>query len=152
MLIWTSTWLPFLLWSVQVHSVLVYKQVGHQQRRSLQIFRLYLPKPSTLANSATLCYIAPLEMFACEILRSNLAHFNYCFCPGNCCWHSSFQDGIYVCGKSLYVLHIFSQKCPQHCLWNIWLTMALSCPFKEDNQVLPLFMPLSFSWSVVWCP
>ena len=31
---------------------------------------------------------------------------------------SSVQDGIYVLGKSLYVLHPVSQKFPQRCFWN----------------------------------
>ena len=34
----------------------------------------------------------------------------------------------------------------------IWLTMALSHPFKEDHWVLPLSMPLSSRWLVVWDP
>ena len=34
----------------------------------------------------------------------------------------------------------------------VWLMMALSRPFKEDCLALPLSMPLSSGWSVVWCP
>ena len=34
----------------------------------------------------------------------------------------------------------------------IWLMMTLSRPFKEDRLALPLSMPLSSRWSVVWCP
>ena len=37
-------------------------------------------------------------------------------------------------------------------LFIVWLTMTLSCPFKEDCLVLPLSMPLSSRWSMVWCP
>ena len=41
---------------------------------------------------------------------------------------------------------------PQRWLWNgsnVWLTMALSHPFKEDRLALPLSTPLSSRWSVV---
>ena len=34
----------------------------------------------------------------------------------------------------------------------VWLTMALSRPFKEDRRVLPLSTPLSSRRSMVWCP
>ena len=54
------------------------------------------------------------------------------------------------------MLHPISQKFSQCCLWNgssgHWLTMALSRPFKEDCLTLPLSLPLSSRWSVVWCP
>ena len=34
----------------------------------------------------------------------------------------------------------------------VWLTMALSRPFKEDRLALPLSTPLSSRRSMVWCP
>ena len=34
----------------------------------------------------------------------------------------------------------------------VWLTMALSRPFKEDRQALPLSTPLSSRRSMVWLP
>ena len=34
----------------------------------------------------------------------------------------------------------------------VWLTMALSRPFKEDRRALPLSTPLSSRRSMVWCP
>ena len=34
----------------------------------------------------------------------------------------------------------------------IRLMVALSHPFMEDHWVLPLSMPLSSRWSMVWCP
>ena len=47
----------------------------------------------------------------------------------------------YLCAqKSLYVLHPVSFR----------LMMALSCPFKEDHQVLSCFMPLSPKMHTHW--
>ena len=34
----------------------------------------------------------------------------------------------------------------------VWLTVALSCPFKEDHLALPFSTPLSSGRSMVWCP
>ena len=34
----------------------------------------------------------------------------------------------------------------------VWFTMALSRPFKEDRQALPLSTSLSSRRSMVWCP
>ena len=67
---------------------------------------------------------------------------------------SSVQDGIYVLGKA----HMCST--PSHRSFSsvvfetvpmfIWLTMALSRPFKEDCLALLFSMPLSSRRSMVW--
>ena len=56
---------------------------------------------------------------------------------------SSVQDGIYVLGKvhmhSTLSLKRFPNVAFETVPMFIWLTMALSSPFKEDHLVLPRF-------------
>ena len=69
---------------------------------------------------------------------------------------SSVQDGIYALGKahnmcSTQFLRSFPNVAFEMVPVFIWLTMALSHPFKEDCLVFPLSMPLSSRWSMVLC-
>ena len=69
---------------------------------------------------------------------------------------SSVQDGIYALGKvrmrSISSLRSFPKVTFKTVPMFVWLTMALSRPFKEDRLALPLSTPLSSRRSVVWCP
>ena len=70
---------------------------------------------------------------------------------------SLIQDGIYVLGKA-HNMHStssfisFPNIAFETILLFVWLTMALSQPFKKDRLVLPLSTPLSSMRSMVWCP
>ena len=59
---------------------------------------------------------------------------------------SSVQDGICVSLRSFP--NIAFETVPRF----VWLTMAHSCPFKEDRPTLPLSTPLFSRWLMVWCP
>ena len=71
---------------------------------------------------------------------------------------SSVQDGIYAIGKA----HKMMRSIPSlasflNVAFNtvpvfVWLTMALSRPFKEDRLALPLSTPLCSMRSMVLCP
>ena len=68
---------------------------------------------------------------------------------------SSIQGGIYALGKA----HMRSTPSRRSFLnvsfetvsTFVWLTMALSRPFKKDRLALPLSTPLSSRWSMSWC-
>ena len=69
---------------------------------------------------------------------------------------NSVQDGISVLGKA-YMLSTLSLRSFPNVTFEtvpmfIWLTMALSCPFKENHLTLPLWTPLFSRQSMVWCP
>lgn len=58
--------------------------------------------------------------------------------------------------ESQQALHPVSSKFSQRCLGStitmlVWLAMALSHPFEEEHQALPLSMPLSSRWLMVRC-
>ena len=65
---------------------------------------------------------------------------------------SSVQDGIYALGKahmcSTLSLRNFPSVAGETVPMFVWLTMALSRPFKEGSLALPLSTPLS-SWRLV---
>ena len=69
---------------------------------------------------------------------------------------SSVQDGIYALGKALMrstpSLIRFPNIAFEMVLMLVWLTMALSRPFKEDRLALPLSTPLVSRQSMVWRP
>ena len=54
--------------------------------------------------------------------------------------------------RSAPPLRIFPNIAFQTVPMFVWLTMALSRPFKEDRLALPLSAPLSSRLSMVWCP
>ena len=62
---------------------------------------------------------------------------------------SSVQNGIYALGKAHMRFAPFRRSFPNVALETVpvfvWLTMALSRPFKEDRPALPLSTPLSFT-------
>ena len=67
---------------------------------------------------------------------------------------SSVQDGIYVLGKA-HMCSTPSHRSFPNVVFEtvamfIWLTMSLSCPFKEDCLALLFSMPLSSRRSMVW--
>ena len=70
---------------------------------------------------------------------------------------SSVEDGIYALGKahmrSTASLRRFPNVAFETVLMFVWLTMALSCSFKEDRLALPVPMPLYFRRPMaVWSP
>ena len=81
-------------------------------------------------------------------------HDDKCFPPPRPL--SSAQDGIYVLGKahmrSTPSVRGFPNVAFETAPMFVWLTMALSRPFKEERLALPLSTPLSSRRSMVWCP
>ena len=79
-----------------------------------------------------------------------------CCAKGHTVQFSLAQDGIYALGKahmrSTPSLWSFLNVAYETAPMVIWLTMALSRPFREDRLALPLSTPLSSRRSVVWCP
>ena len=69
---------------------------------------------------------------------------------------SSVQDGIYVLRKdhtrSTPSLRSFPNIAFETVPMFIWLKMAFSRHLKDHHPALPLSMPLSSRWSMVWCP
>ena len=68
---------------------------------------------------------------------------------------SSVKNSIYPLRnahtRSTSPLRIFPNVAFQTVPMFAWLTMALSCPFKENHQMLPPSMPLSFMQLMMWC-
>ena len=72
-------------------------------------------------------------------------------------WLVQFSSRWYLCAqKGPYALHPVSQKFPNVAFETVpmfvWLTMALSRPFKVDRLALPLCTTLSSGRSVMWRP
>ena len=70
---------------------------------------------------------------------------------------SAVQDGIYELGKAHIMRPTPSIRSFPNVLFEtvpmfVWLTMALSRPFKEDRLALPISTLLSSRRSMVWCP
>ena len=69
-----------------------------------------------------------------------------------------FSSKWYLCTQKAHMRSIqtvslkFSQCSLEAVSMLVWLTVALSCPFKEDRQVLPLSTSLSPRQSMVWWP
>ena len=76
--------------------------------------------------------------------------------PTNVVQFSSVQDGIYALGnaqmRSTQSLRRFHSIAFETVPMFVWLTMALSRPFKEYRLPLPLSTPLFSRRSMAWCP
>ena len=69
---------------------------------------------------------------------------------------SSVQDGMFALGKahmhSTLSLRSFPNVAFDTVPMLIWLMIAIFHPFNEGRLALPLAMPVSSRWSMVWCP
>ena len=95
-----------------------------------------------------------------RLKHQDLSRYDVAYCTGleHCklARFSSVQDGVYVLGKAymrstpfLRNVHIVAFETVPTL---VWLTMALSPPFKDDRLALPLSTPLFSGWLMVWCP
>ena len=94
----------------------------------------------------------PLPLQHHVMLRKSYLSNNYFLFIAFTC---SVQDGIYALQKSHMRFTPPLSSFPSIAFVTVpmfvSLTMALSRPFKEDRQALPLPMPLSSRRSMVWC-
>ena len=103
----------------------------------------------------------------CDLWSASVIHFHvgleiclrhtFCAPQSQVNPHDSLvHDGIWALGKAqlhtILSLTSFPNVSFETASLFVWLTMALSCPFKEDHQVLPLSTPLSSRRLMAWCP